>query len=326
MSLAAAGITAGAALLGGIFGKKSQNREAERQDARNLAMSKEMAGVNYEYGEKAADNAYGRAMGLTEQLRKNNSYEEKVRQAKEAGLSVGMLYGGGGAGGSSSGASGPQGSGASGMGAPQAAPRAAGMEVAAMQNQLRLAQAEVQRVQNESKLVEAQKEQIEATTEKSKAETATTEELRETQKALMRNQAIAQFIENERKEWENTGGKDKYEKSISKDSGTGYTTIIDTTGAFNQQVAAGIAETMSRVEGNRALAELNTEKKKGYWTELLNATKNADSNAIQAAAIKLAAEWNTGEFTNWKTWADTAVDAVGAVSNLIKAGKSPVGK
>lgn len=320
MSIIAAGIGAGAALLGGALSGASGRKQAKEQDARNLAMSKEMAGVNYEYGEKSADNAYQRALGLTEQLRKNNSYEEKVRQAKAAGLSVGQLYGGGGAGGSSSGGSAPQGNGASGMAAPQAAPRPAGMEVAAMTNQIRLAEAEVQRVRNESKLVDAQKEQIEATTEKSKEETKTTQDMRDVQKALVRNQAISQFIENERKEWENTG-RNEHEVSMSKDSVTGYTTVIDTRGQFNQQVASEIAETMSRAENNQALAELNTEKKKGYWTELLNATKRADSAGIQAAAVKLAAEWNTGEYTNWKTWADTAVDAVGAVSNVIRAGK-----
>ena len=56
------------------------------------------AAVNYGYGEMAADNAQARTKALYSEL---FSPEAKVKQLKEAGLSVGMMYGQGGVGGTS---------------------------------------------------------------------------------------------------------------------------------------------------------------------------------------------------------------------------------
>lgn len=191
----------GLGLLGagtGLLGMANQNNQAKKQDERSLAMSKEMAGVNYQYGEQAADNAHQRGLALLEANKQANSYEEKVRQAKAAGLSIGMLYGGGGAGGSASGSTGAQGGGASGMGAPQAAERASGLDVISAMNNIKMAQAQTRKVENESRLVESQKENIDADTTQKLAQA----DMTPTQKELMRQTAISQFIENERKEWQ----------------------------------------------------------------------------------------------------------------------------
>ena len=61
-------------------------------------------------------------------------------------------------------------------------------------------------------------------------------------------------------------------------------------------------------------------------------TRNADTNArnadtnekmyendkVRAAAMKLAAEWKTGEFTNWKTWVETSYQGINTVGNAVK--------
>lgn len=289
---------------GSMLGQWAQ---AGQQNKWNKDNAKEMAELNYLYGEKSADAAYQRQLGLLNANVQANSYGEKVRQAKEAGLSVGLLYGQGGAGGSASGGTAPQGTGASGMAAPQATQMANGLDV---MNQI----AQAKKVENESKLVDAQRKNIEADTAKKEAET----NLTPMQRALMKEQAVAQWIENERKEYEQSGETSGPAVKSIRHEALGRTTSIASNSYFSQKLSTEIAEVMSRTESNKAMAELNTEKKIGYWTELLNATKNADSQAIQAAAIKLAAEWNTGEFTNWKTWKETAGDAVKAVGDLIR--------
>ena len=34
---------------------------------------------------------------------------------------------------------------------------------------------------------------------------------------------------------------------------------------------------------------------------------------MRAAAAQLATEWETGEYTNWKTWADLAKNVLGTI-------------
>ena len=49
----------------------------------------------------------------------------------------------------------------------------------------------------------------------------------------------------------------------------------------------------------------------------MNATKQADADAVRAAAVKLSTEWETGEYTNWRTWAELGVEAVNTVANAV---------
>lgn len=121
-------------ILGSLISGAYQRRTAEEQTRLSaelgLKNAKEMAGLNYQYNEQAAENAMGRskelaeynqALGLdtTQKLwERYNSPEAKVKALKEAGLGVGLMYSGAGGGGtigqSQAGANGPQGGGASG--------------------------------------------------------------------------------------------------------------------------------------------------------------------------------------------------------------------
>ena len=73
----------------------------------NTALNEQMALTNYTYGEKAANASDQRTRALYTDL---YSPKAKVQQLKEAGLSVGLMYGNGGASGTSS-TSGAQGTG-----------------------------------------------------------------------------------------------------------------------------------------------------------------------------------------------------------------------
>ena len=79
--------------------------------------------------------------------------------------------------------------------------------------------------------------------------------------------------------------------------------------------------------------EFESDKAKHVATTEANAAmKNADANTknaatnekmyendkVRTAAMKLAAEWHTGEFTNWKTWVDTSCQGINTVGNAIE--------
>ena len=97
----------------------------------------------------------------------------------------------------------------------------------------------------------------------------------------------------------------------------GVTTAFQKTSYWTQEVTNALANTLADTNNKTAQAMLTNEKVKGYWQELLNATKSADADATRAIAQKLAAEWETGELTNWKTWADLGIDAVNTVAGAV---------
>ena len=72
-------------------------------DKKQLEMQKELneqaARLNYEYGEKAAENAYQRQLAMYERSYQDQSYSAMRKQMEDAGLSVGLMYGGSGSGG-----------------------------------------------------------------------------------------------------------------------------------------------------------------------------------------------------------------------------------
>lgn len=309
------------ALLGGIGQNRAQRNALallQQQEESQRRLNAENAEMGFQYGEQAADAAHQRQLSLYETQKQDNSAESQVQDLKNAGLSVGLLYGGGGAGGAGGGSTkGAQGDGAGAMGAQ--APNY--LEVEAAKQQRKLTNAELARTANESRLANAEAKKIEAETKNIDEERMTSEELTPVQKELLYQEGWGKFLENARIDYENRGLRNKdgkardveYHNEIYKE-GAGITQH----GIFNQQKAVELAEAISRTEGNKAAAALDTEKKKGYWTELLNATTSANASAAQAAAVKLAAEWTTGEYTNWKTWTQLAGEASKVVEGLIK--------
>lgn len=300
MSIIGAAIAGAVALGSAIYGSARAKKAAKKQEESQMAINKQNAQLNFEYGEMAADNAQERG-----------SLVNQMNDINEAGLSPGLIYGGAGAGGT-----GAQGSGARGQSS-EAADWIGAMEVAL---NAKMVGAETARMAAETSLIKEQREQMKAETEKTKEDTATSQELTPFQKALLKEQGVAQWIENERKEWENETHEEFESKNI-RHKDLERTINISKGSNFDERITTEIAEAKSRIEGNKAMTELNTEKKKMLWNELVNATKNADANATQAAAIKLAAEWQTGEFTNWKTWTNEAKEAVKGIADIIAKGR-----
>lgn len=285
--LIAGGIAAVSAI-GSAISRKNQQKRA-------LAQQKELNADQFQYNEAAADNALDRQLALNE----SQNYQNQVQDAKDAGLSVGLLYGGGGAGGAGGGRA-SSGS-VSGSAAPEGDTELLGAAALGL---------DAQRVKNEWELQKAEKEKIKAETEQIKEETASSIERSPIENELLSQQAISAYIDNIRKEFENTGEEVGYQ-------GKYVDVFISNKGNFSKQQAADIAKAVSEADKNNAAAELDTEKKQGYWQELLNATRREDTEAAKAAAVKLAAEWSTGEYTNWKTWSELANQGIGAIKDII---------
>ena len=89
----------GAGILGlfGIGNRKRAKRQLENQIKLNEAANES----NYRWGEKAAENAFKRQMEAYERSYEDQSYAAMRKQMEEAGLSVGLMYGGSGSGGGS---------------------------------------------------------------------------------------------------------------------------------------------------------------------------------------------------------------------------------
>lgn len=298
------GLLKGAAKsVGSALGLSTHNSEKliKKQEESQENLNASNAQRNYEYGEMAADAAYQRQLGLNE----SQNYQNTVQDVKDAGLSVGLLYGGGGAGGSGGGRA-SQGDGAGGQNgmAPDY------LAVEQIKNQKFQNSIEAARAATESRLTNAEVDRTKAETERIKEETASSVERSPIENELLSQQAISAYIDNIRKEFENTGEEVGYHGKYAD-------VFISNKGNFSKQQAAEIAKAVSEADKNNAAAALDTEKKQGYWQELLNATRREDTEAAKAAAVKLAAEWSTGEYTNWKTWSELATQGVGAIKDII---------
>lgn len=140
-----------------------------RQIRQQKEMAENAAKINYKYGEMAAENAFERQQVLYNRTYQDQSYANKVAQMDAAGLSPGLMYGGGGASGGGAGST---------TGAPMGATGAAGAGMAAdpnarLQALMSLRQVRMSERKNEAeiKLLNTQAEALEAEAGKNQEET-----------------------------------------------------------------------------------------------------------------------------------------------------------
>lgn len=274
------------------------------QEESQRALDAEARQQNYEYGEMAADAAHERSLGLLEATTQANSLESKVADAKAAGLSPGLILGGGAGGGGSAGA------GAMGQGAKGVQSQAPSyLDIAAVKEQAKANKIEAVRAAGEQLLNKAEASKIKAETENIKEETSTSKELTPLQKELLKQQGVKEWIDNVRRRWEDDVPTDSRSERNETDDNLWHTIAKESN--LSKRQAAEIAETLGKVE-------LDTAKKQELWHNVINATRREDTEAAKAAAIKLAAEWSTGEYTNWKTWTELGAKGVESLIQLAK--------
>lgn len=302
---AADGMTGGLAsglsgAISGLFGGIGYGNKLKKQVEAQKQLNEQAAKLNYEYGEKAAENAYQRQMQMYERSYQDQSYSAMRQQMEDAGLSVGLMYGGGGSGGAGGATTGaPQGE-TGGAEAGRADSPAAQQAVAVQQAQLGLGLVSMKK---DLAIKDAQIEEINATAEAKRAEAAnlTEKSITEMQQRdwIVRGAkeiAHAHYIDRLRKEYEDTqpveGGKDMEWNDVQFGA---YKIVYE--GMRNQETRVGVLEAISRTNKNdeernaaKALARLNNAKAEGYWRELQIELIKGNAMAAMAAAQKLNAE------------------------------------
>ena len=311
----------------GLFGGIGYGKRLKKQINAQKQLNEQAAQLNYEYGEKAAENAYNRQLALYERSYQDQSYSAMRKQMEDAGLSVGLMYGGGGNGGAGGATTGTPMGETGGAEAGRADSPAAQQAAAIQQAQLGLGLVSMKK---DLALKDAQIEEINATAEAKRAEAGLTAEKKITE--MQTRNAIAGKLSQEwTNEWIKTGqvrmmlddnpnasgfkatGPDGMEYTFSKNSYIGEKAAADIAKAWAEEAAS-----RGKAKEAKAMAELLGEKKKGYWTELLNGTIQANAAATNAAANKLAAEWETGEYMNAMTWIKLGKEGLGMTIEALK--------
>lgn len=330
-------IGTGLGLLGSIGAGRRQKKAIEAQKNAQKELNEQAAELNYEYGEKAAENAYERQLAMYNRSYEDQSYKAMVKQMEEAGLSVGLMYGGNGSGGGAGAMSGAPKADTGGAVAGQAANAAAMMEVENQRKALALQQASMAK---DIQLKDAEIRLKEQEADKAGKEALYTEALTETEDALRDAKAHREFwegrlswIESLRKQFEDVTKPDENGELTATETMYGNYEIISKaigTASKAASVLKVIAETGTEEQRKVCLAAeaaLTNERAKGYWKELEVAIKNADSQAIVAAATKLNSETNRmdiehkyGVKMTAKQWIELGIGVTGAIAGTIGAG------
>lgn len=336
-SAISAGIGTGLGLIGNIGAGRRQKKAIEAQKNAQKELNEQAAQLNYEYGEKAAENAYQRQLAMYQRSYEDQTYGAMVDQMKDAGLSVGLMYGGSGSGGGAGAMSGAPKADTGGAIAGQAANAAALMEVENQRKSLALQQTSMAK---DIQLKDAEIRLKEKEADKAGKEALYTEALTETEDILRNAKAHREFwegrlnwIENLRKQFEDvTTPSEDGELNATEDMYGNYEIISKAIGTASKaaSILKVIEETGTEKQRKVAIAAeaaLTNEKVKGYWKELEVAIKNANSEAIIAAATKLNSETNRmdiehkyGVKMTVKQWIELGIGVTGAVAGTIGAG------
>lgn len=330
-------VGAGLGIIGSIGAGNRQEKAIEAQKEAQMALNEQAAKLNYQYGEKAAENAYNRQLAMYQRSYEDQSYKAMVDQMEDAGLSIGLMYGGNGSGGGAGAMSGAPKGDTGGAIAGQAANAAALMDIENQRRSLALQQASMAK---DIQLKDAEIKLKNKEADKAGQEALYTEALKETEDALREAKVNREFWEgrlpwlnNMRQEFDDTTQPGVDHTMEVTDSYYG-SHLFSSKGLLSAQKAGEILKVFAEkgTEEQRkvalaAEAALTNEKVKGYWKELEIAIKNADSQAIVAAATKLNSETSRMDIEHKygikmtvKQWVELGIGVTGAVAGTIGAG------
>lgn len=278
-------------LLSNVFGQIGQGKQQQAQLNMQKELLEQSAAINYKYGEMAAENAYKRQMEMYERSYQDQSYSAMRKQMEDAGLSVGLMYGGSGSGGGSGAMSGAPmgatGTGGAGQADSPAAQKMANMKVMEVGLAMQAKKAEID-------LIKAQTNQADANAEKTREDAETNRQTREGVVEKLRQEGFGTWVDAISKKYELEGqAGQEYEvvnsytgDRIKVETGT-YLSQARTAEILN--IMASTAKTDAEKKGAEAMAQLTNEKAKGYVQELANATLQANADAIYKAVSGMVA-------------------------------------
>lgn len=282
-AVGAALIGAGGALVGSVWdditGKTKQEKQLQWQQEENRKAAEE----TYQYGEAAADRAQKRGWETYERYQSPAALR---KQYQEAGLSEGLLYGGGGAGGAGGHVSqGNQGSGATRQ--PANAREAAMTQQQAQSNAIQAAMA-----LSQIKLQNAQ-------AAKTEAEGRTIEQqfeyFNEVKSDRAHSEKMNAYIQT------NTNAILDYQKTMAEYNATGVNRNIDENG--NEVASPHMRQKEQFILGEQIKNALMRETKRGYKIENDVAEKNAKKLSdlmVDLANKQITVEEYAGKLAQWK--------------------------
>lgn len=327
--------SAGGGILGlfGIGNRKRAKRQLENQIKLNEAANES----NYRWGEKAAENAFKRQMEAYERSYEDQSYAAMRKQMEEAGLSVGLMYGGSGSGGGSGFMTqAPMGQ-AHGANAGKADSPAEQWAMRANQIEMGLNLANLKK---QGEVLDSQAEQNKATASKTSEEAQTEREMREGKVKEIFQRGKSEYIDNVRKMFEDMAIEDNDRWGVEVYDDFYGDHRIDSTRLPTRKDAAEIIKTLSESEAakgqnenSKALAELNTERKKYLFIEALSnmiqaeaaknsglaAIENAATNRAQQALRELTTKYEYGIEKTPKFWMDLSDRVLKAIEVTVDA-------
>lgn len=317
-------LNAGASVIGAASSAIGAGRRIRKQKEAQMELNEQAAKLNYDYGEKAAQNAFERQLQMYERSYQDQSFAAMRKQAEDAGLSVGMLYGNGGAGGQGGATSGaPQGE----TGGAQAGD-AASMYANEMQRQLSLKQLALQNASliKDLKIKDKEADNLDAEAKEKRARTKTENDSRELKIANLKEEGRFKWIQNIRAEWESEHDGSTIEEAGGEVYGH---ELFGQFGVINNSIWAGeksqnlykllteIAQIEENTELTKTLKKLNDEKAKYYFSQIMSEIGKNNAEAAESAARRLAALHSIGEVVNWKTYVDYGVQAVQMLMNAV---------
>lgn len=283
----------------GLFMTKSEKDSQNEAEVELQKLFNESAAeTNYNWNEKAAQDAYERQMAMYERSYQDESYENQVKQLKDANLSVGLIAGGQQAGGMGQASTAPQGSSAG-------AAEANGL----MHTQMKQLEIEQQRVSIEAAKAAAEIANI-------NADTKTKDATRDPFVEKIEQEQLGVWYENLKTEWEfnNTKGNwnDKGEyvgeegMEINKNK-RGQTVAINWNSIFTENVMIKLAKAYSETNLGNANVDYIDTKTANYAAEIAAlmmqaeaAGEQADAAKINALANEMRAKFDSGETMNTK--------------------------
>lgn len=316
-------IEAGAALLGGIGSGKRQKKAIEAQ----MNAQKELNEQAFALNEKAAQNAFERQMRAYERSYQDQSYSAMRKQMEDAGLSVGLMYGGSGSGGGTGQMAGTQGAGAAGGG--QASSAASMIEA---ETQRKMLGVQLAKGAAEASLAIAEARKAKADADKTDQETETERQARDYVIAKLAEEGRAKWIDNTTKwYWSKFDGETAPESFEAKHRLYGTLDINKQSREFKQgwqeylnYYLEGALKT-SGINVNQAQQKNIQERTAWIPAEMANETMkaqaakamgdqaayNAATARINALANQLAAAYNYGDKFNAKWFVDRILQATG---------------
>ncbi len=336
------GVTAGigkgiTGLFGGIGSGARQRKLLQAQEQAQMRLNEHAAKLNYDFGEMAANNAFERQMKMYERSYEDQSYKAMRKQMEDAGLSVGLMYGGagaGGAGGATSGA--PMGAtgGAEAGNAGTAIAAAVEQELGLQRMGLEIASLK-QDIENKKKTgenIDANTENLKEDAALKKAQTTTENETRELKVRKLFEETKGTWIENARKKYE-----DEFENTPHEERGM---KIADAMFGEHSVVGERLRSQKGRAETFRAIQEafkaqgdttlieslkkVNEARAETMYMEAIAAILQGNAAVAQAKCreieVAIAQEdlrWKTGEKVTWKTYYDAATQGVQALGTLL---------